>query len=65
MGALLIFFLVLWVFPSSVRQTLEGWRRSFVGKKRKEVRKVESLCLFWTFWKARNNIVFEDAILSI
>ena len=28
-------FGVLWVFPSSVRQTLEGWRGSFVGKKKK------------------------------
>ena len=37
----------------------------FVGKKRKDVWRVEPLCLFWTIWKARNKIAFEDAMLSI
>ena len=58
-------FGVLWVFPSSVRQTLEGWRGSFVGKKRKEVWKAGPLCIFWTIWKARNKLAFEDANLYI
>ena len=58
-------FGVLWVFPCLVRQTLEGWRGSFVGKKRKEVCKAGPLCIFWTIWKARNKLAFEDASLSI
>ena len=58
-------FGVHWVFPRSVRQTLEGSRGSFVGKKRKEVWRAGPLCLFWTIWKARNKIAFEDAMLSI
>ena len=59
------FFGVHWVLPSSILQTLEGWRGSFVGKKRKDVWRVGPLCLFWTVWKARNKIAFEDATLSI
>ena len=39
-------FGVHWVFPNSVVQTLEGWRGSFIGKKRKEVWRVGPLCLF-------------------
>ena len=32
---LLSFFGVSWVFPFLVKETLLGWRGSFVGKKRK------------------------------
>ena len=59
------FFGVHWVLPSFVLQTLEGWRGSFVCKKRKDVRRAVPLCHFWTIWKARNKIAFEDATLSI
>ena len=59
------FFGVHWVLPGSVLQTLEGLRGSFVGKKRKDVWRVGSLCIFWTIWKARNKIAFEDAMFSI
>ena len=31
----LFFFGVHWVLPSFVLQTLEGWRGSFIGKKKK------------------------------
>ena len=30
-------FGVAWVFPSSIKQALVGWKGSFVGKKRKDV----------------------------
>ena len=47
------------------KKTLEGWRGSFVGKKRKDVWSAGPLCLFSTIWKERNKIAFEDATLSI
>ena len=53
------------MFPSSVKETLLGWRGFFVGKKRKEVWQVGLLCLFWVVWKARNRIALEDSVLSI
>ena len=56
---------VSWAFPFSVKETLLGWRGSFVGKKRKAVWQVGPLCLFWVIWKARNKIAFEDCVLSI
>ena len=71
MGALFLFFFfffffeVLWVFPRSIRQALEGWRGTFLGKKQKVVWRAGPLCLFWTIWKARNKFVFEDKVLSI
>ena len=43
---LLSFFGVSWVFPLSVKETLIGWRDSFVGKKRKVVWLMGPLCLF-------------------
>ena len=57
-------FGVFWVFPSSVRETLLGWNKAWVGKKRRIVWKVGPLCFFWLVWKARNRIAFEDGTLS-
>ena len=51
------FFEVHWVFPSSIIQTL--------GKKGQEVWRARYVCLFWTVYKARNKIAFEDAMLPI
>ncbi|KAJ9691747.1 hypothetical protein PVL29_013820 [Vitis rotundifolia] len=62
---LLSLFGVSWVFPFSVKETLLGWRGSFVGKKRKAVWQVGPLCLFWVIWKVRNKIAFEDSVLFI
>ena len=53
------------MFPSSGKETLLEWRKSFVGKKRKVVWQADSLCFFWSVWKARNRIAFEDNVLSI
>ena len=62
---LLSLFGVSWVFPFSIKETLLGWKGSFVGKKRKTVWQVRPLCLFWAIWKAKNKIAFEDSVLSI
>ena len=53
------------MLPSSARSMLLGWDGSFVGKKRKEVWRASSLCIFYTVWKTRNRIAFEDDVLSI
>ena len=36
-----------------------------MGKKKKEVWRAGPLCIFWTVWKVRNSIAFEDDVLSI
>ena len=54
-----------WVLPTTVKATLLGWDGFFVGKKRKEVWRANPLCIFWTIWKARNKIAFEEEVLSI
>ena len=53
------------MFPFSVKETLSGWRGSFVGKKRMVAWQVGPLCLFWVIWKVKNKIAFEDGVLSI
>ena len=58
-------FGVSWVFPSSVRETLLGWTGSFEGKKHKLIWRAAPLCIFWTVWKTKNSIAFEDEVLSI
>ena len=49
----------------SVRETLLGWKGSFVGKKHRAVWNASPLCLFWSVWKARNIIAFEGGVLSM
>ena len=53
------------MFPSSVRETLLGWKGSFVGKKSRAVWNMDPLCLFWSVLKAKNRIVFEGSVLSM
>ena len=53
-------FGVLWVLPLLVKEVLLGWHRLFVGKKRRKVWKAAPLYLFWTIWKERNRIAFEN-----
>lgn len=45
---------------SSVRDVLLSWYRSFVGKKRKKVWRIDRLCLFFTVWKERNMIALKN-----
>ena len=58
-------FGVNWVLPLTVRDTLLGWSVSFGDKKRGKPWRAAPLCLFWTIWKERNRIVFDNKALSI
>ena len=53
-----------WVFPFSVRQVLLAWQGSQVGKKRKKVWRAASLCIFWTVWRERNRVAFDNEAFS-
>ena len=48
-----------------VKEALTSWRASFVGKKRKNTWKFIPLCIFWTIWKERKRIAFQDGILAV
>ena len=61
---LLAIFGVNWVFPKSVSETLISWSGSCVGKRRKKAWMAAPLTLFWTIWRERNNIAFENRELS-
>ena len=63
----LLFFLfgVSWVLPTFVRDSLLGWKGSFLAKDRRKVWKAGPLCIFWLVWKARNGSVLRDEVLSI
>ena len=54
-----------WILSCSVKETLFGWHGLFVAKTRKKVWQAASLCIFWTVWKERNLIVFDNEELSI
>ena len=57
-------FGVNWVLPFSVRDTLLSWYVSFKDKNHRKVWRAAPLCLFWTIWKERNRIVFDNEALS-
>ena len=58
-------FGVSWVLPSLVKETPLGWHRSFLGEGRKKPWKVAPLCIFWTVWKERNMLAFDNAELTV
>ncbi|RVW49018.1 Transposon TX1 uncharacterized 149 kDa protein [Vitis vinifera] len=58
-------FRVNWVLQFTVKDTLLGWSDSFVDKKRGKIWQAAPLCLFWTMWKERNRIAFDNEALSI
>ena len=47
--------------PQLRRPLWDGW---CLGRQ-KAHNNVETLCLFWSVWKVRNRIVFEDGVMSI
>ena len=49
-----------WVFPLKVHKLLIAWQSARVGRKRKRVWLAAPLCLFWTLWKERNRVAFEN-----
>ena len=61
---LLAIFGVYWVFPKSVSKTLISWCDTCVGKRRKKAWMAAPLTLFWTIWRERNNIAFENREFS-
>ena len=46
-------------------ETLLSWNSSFMGKRRKKDWMVAPQCIFWTIWRERNRVVFEDVNISI
>ena len=58
-------FGVNWVLPFTVRDTLLSWYVSFKDKKHRNVWWAVPLCLFWTVWKERNVIVFDNEVLLV
>ena len=58
-------FVVSWVLPSLVGETLISWHEAFVGRKRKKVWQAAPLCLFWTIWKEMNSRGFENKEYSV
>lgn len=42
-----------------------GWRCTFCAMDKQRVWNAGSLCIFWTLWNTRNNIVFKDEFLSM
>ena len=53
-------FGVSWILSCSVKETLLGSHGSFVGKSRKKAWQATPLCIFWTMWKEKNLIVFDN-----
>ena len=58
-------FGVNWVLPFAVNDTLLGWCVSFKDKKHRKIWRAAPLCLFWTVWKERNRIAFDNEVLLI
>ena len=57
---LLSIFGTSWVFPQTVLQTLLAWQGATVGNKRKRIWLAGPPCLFWTLWRVRNRLSFEN-----
>ena len=58
----------LWCYtgePLSLRDTLLSLKGLRVGKKQKKVWQASPFCLFWTVWKSRNGVAFNDEVFSI
>ena len=51
---------IKWIFPFSVHQALLAWKGARVGKKRKKKWRAAPLCLFWTVWREKNKVVFDN-----
>ena len=51
-----------WVFPFLVCQALLSWQEARVGKNKKKGRRAAPLYLFWTVWRERNRVAFDNAV---
>ena len=62
---LLSSFVVVWVFPASVRNLLLEWKVKGLGrKKRRAVWRLAHICLFWCIWGERNRRTFQEEEMS-
>ena len=58
-------FGVSWIFSALLKDSLLGWKGTFLAKDKRRVWIAGLLCIFWTIWKTKNDIVFRDEVLSI
>ena len=58
-------FGVSWILFATVKDSLLGCKGTFLAKEKRRVWNAGPLCIFWTVWKTRNDIVFRDEVLSI
>ena len=65
MTVALSLFGVAWALSFSFKETLLRWHGSFVVKAHKKAWKVALLCIFWTVWKERNLLMFDNMTISI
>ena len=58
-------FGVSWILATTVKDFLLGWKGTFLPKEKQGVWNASPLCIFWTVWNTKNDIVFRDEVLSI
>ncbi|RVW91857.1 hypothetical protein CK203_030279 [Vitis vinifera] len=51
---------IIWNSSVQLKETLLGWKGAFVGKKHRAVWNAGPLCLFWSVWKTRSKIAFDN-----
>ena len=57
-------FGLVWVFPALVRNLLLEWKVKRLGKKRRAVWRLASICLFWCIWGKQNRRTFQEEEMS-
>ena len=51
-------FGVSWILSASVKDSLLGWKGTFIAKEKGKVWNASPSCIFWTLTKTRNGIIF-------
>ena len=62
---LFVLFGVSLVLLGSARFTLISWKGSFARKKGKKIWMAAPICLFWTIWRGRNRVVFDNVLKNL
>ncbi|KAG5598739.1 hypothetical protein H5410_030109, partial [Solanum commersonii] len=55
----------MWVMPRDTLEVLECWNKCSTQSKQKERWKIIPACIWWTVWKERNQMYFEENHSSI